>query len=109
MGLGKNLDEGLAIGLDDNLDKVEDSMGNLMNTINFVPDGLDYELYGLNPKAKNSVSNVSSVTQNTSNKNVNVYLTIEKFENNREQDVEELMSEIEYIAKKELLGNGGNA
>jgi len=109
MGLGKNLDEGLAIGLDDNIDKVEDSMGNLMNTINFVPDGLDYELYGLNPKAKNSVSNVSSVTQNTSNRNVNVYLTIEKFENNREQDVEELMSEIEYIAKKELLGNGGNA
>ena len=49
------------------------------------------------------------MTQNTSNRNVNVYLTIEKFENNREQDVEELMSEIEYIAKKELLGNGGNA
>ena len=109
MGFGQAIDQGLAIGLDDNLDNVEDSMDNLMNTINFVPDGLDYELTGLNPKKKNNISQVSNSTNNTTNKNVNIYLTIEKFENNREQDVEELMSEMEYIARKELLGNGGNA
>ena len=51
----------------------------------------------------------SDSSSNTTNKNVNIYLTIERFENNREQDVEELMSEMEYIARKELLGNGGNA
>ena len=109
MGFGQNIDQGLAIGLDDNLDTVEDSMNNLMNTINFVPDGLDYELTGLNPTARNNVSQFNNTTSSTTNKNVNIYLTIEKFENNREQDVEELMSEMEYIARKELLGNGGNA
>ena len=109
MGFGENIDQGLAIGLDDNLDKVEDSMDNLMNTINFVPDGLDYELTGLNPMRKGNVSQVNNSTSSTTNKNVNIYLTIERFENNREQDVEELMSEMEYIARKELLGNGGNA
>ena len=107
MGFGENIDEGLAIGVDDNLDKVEDSMDNLMSTMNFVPDGLDYELRGLNPKKNNSTSQVNNNTKNTTNKNVNIYLTIEHFENNREEDVEELMSEMEYIAKKELLGNGG--
>lgn len=107
MGFGENIDEGLAIGVDDNLDKVEDSMDNLMNTMNFVPDGLDYELRGLNPKKNNTTSQVNNTTKSTTNKNVNIYLTIEHFENNREEDVEELMSEMEYIAKKELLGNGG--
>jgi len=109
MTFGNQIDQGLAIGLDDNLDKVEDSMDNLMNTINFVPDGLDYELTGLNPARKNSVSQVNNNTKTTTNKNVNIYLTIEHFENNREQDVEELMAEMEYIAKKELIGNGGTA
>ena len=82
-------------------------MDNLMNTMNFVPDGLDYELRGLNPKKNNTTSQVNNTTKNTTNKNVNIYLTIEHFENNREEDVEKLMSEMEYIAKKELLGNGG--
>lgn len=109
MGFGENIDEGLAIGVDDNLDKVESSMSNLMNTINFVPDGLDYELRGLNPSKKNNVSQVNNTTKNTTNKNVNIYLNIEHFENNREEDVEELMAEMKYIAKKELIGNGGNA
>ena len=109
MGFGQNIDEGLAIGLDDNLDKVEDSMDTLMNTINFVPDGLDYELNGLNPRKKNNISQINNSTNTTNNRNVNIYLTIEKFENNRKQDVEELMAEMEYIAKKELIGNGGIA
>ena len=109
MDFGKNIDQGLAIGLDDNLDKVENSMDSLMDTMNFVPEGLDYELHGLTPKASKSVSQVNNSSSNTTNKNVNIYLTIERFENNREQDVEELMSEMEYIARKELLGNGGVA
>lgn len=109
MSFGQNIDQGLSIGLDDNLDKVEDSMDNLMNTINFVPDGLDYELTSLNPSKARSVPQVNNTTSSTTNKNVNIYLTIERFENNREQDVEELMSEMEYIARKELIGNGGVA
>lgn len=109
MDFGKNIDQGLAIGLDDNLDKVENSMDSLMDTMNFIPDGLDYELRGLTPKASKSVSQENNSSSNTTNKNVNIYLTIERFENNREQDVEELMSEMEYIARKELLGNGGVA
>lgn len=108
-GLGQNIDEGLAIGLDDGLDMVEDSMDNLMSAVNFVPEGLDYELNSLTPTAAKSVSQVNSSSSTTNNKNVNIYLTIERFENNREQDVEELMSEMEYIARKELLGNGGVA
>ena len=109
MTFGNQIDQGLAIGLDDNLDKVEDSMDNLMNTINFVPEGLDYELTSLNPSKARSVPQVNNTTSSTTNKNVNIYLTIERFENNREQDVEELMSEMEYIARKELIGNGGIA
>lgn len=109
MGLGKNLDEGLAIGVDDNLDKVEDSMDNLMNTVNFIPDGLDYELTGLNAPGSRNYSEVYNTNKTTNNKNVNIYLTIEHFENNREQDVEELMAEMEYIAKRERIGNGGTA
>ena len=109
MGFGENIDSGLAIGLEENLDKVEKSMNGLMDTVNFVPNGLDYELNGLNPTKRNSVAQVNSSTNNTTNKNVNIYLNIEHFENNREEDVEELMAEMEYIAKKELLGNGGVA
>ena len=80
-----------------------------MNTMNFVPDGLDYELRGLKTTRNGSVSQVNNTTKTTTNKNVNIYLNIEHFENNREEDVEELMAEMEYIAKKELIGNGGNA
>ena len=109
MGLGQNLDEGLAIGLDDNIDKVEDSMDNLMDTVNFVPDNLDFDMKGLNSPLGRNYSNVVNNSNKTTNKNVNIYLTIEHFENNREEDVEELMSEMEYIARKELIGNGGNA
>ena len=98
MGFGENIDEGLAIGVDDNLDKVEDSMDNLMNSMNFIPDGLDYELRGLNPSNQKGVSQVNNTNKTTTNnKNVNIYLHIEHFENNREEDVEE------------LIGNGGTA
>ncbi len=108
MGFGKNIDEGLAMGLDDNLDMVEDSMDDLMNTMNFVPEGLDYELRGLNTSKSGKGTQINNSNKTTTNnKNVNIYLTIEHFENNREEDVEELMSEMEYIARKELLGNGG--
>ena len=45
--------------------------------------------------------------ENNSNKIVNLTLHIEHFENNRKEDVEELMHEMDFIARKELLGNGG--
>lgn len=102
MNFGEQIDEGLAIGLDNGLDKVENAMDNLMDTTTFVPTDLDYGFNGLS--AKNS-KNLTSV--NNSNKTVNLTLQIEHFENNRKEDVEELMYEMDFIARKELLGNGG--
>lgn len=94
MTFGNQIDQGLAIGLDDNLNKVEDSMDNLMDTVNLVPDGLDYELTGLKSNRNKSVSQINNNTNNkTTNKNVNIYLTIEHFENNREEDCEEFGEE----------------
>lgn len=106
---GDNIDEGLALGIGKNVDKVEESMGELTEATTFVPDNLDYDLKGLNSPTARTYSQITNTNNKTTNKNVNIYLTIEKFENNREQDVEELMAEMEYIAKKELIGNGGNA
>lgn len=94
MTFGNQIHQGLAIGLDDNLNKVEDSMDNLMDTVNLVPDGLDYELTGLKSNRNKSVSQINNNTNNkTTNKNVNIYLTIEHFENNREEDCEEFGEE----------------
>lgn len=102
MNFGENIDEGLAIGLNNGLDKVEDAMDNLMETTTFLPSDLDYSFNGLSTKSSGNLTNITN-----SNKVVNLTLHIEHFENNRKEDVEELMHEMDFIARKELLGNGG--
>jgi phage-related protein len=102
MNFGENIDKGLAIGLDNGLDKVEDAMDNLIDTTTFVPSNLDYGFNGLSAMNSGNLTNV-----NNSSKVVNLTLRIEHFENNRKEDVEEIMREMDFIAKKELLGNGG--
>ena len=102
MNFGENIDKGLAIGLDNGLDKVEDAMDNLIDTTTFVPSNLDYGFNGLSAMNSGNLTNV-----NNSSKVVNLTLHIEHFENNRKEDVEEIMREMDFIAKKELLGSGG--
>lgn len=104
---GNNIDEGLALGIDDEIGTIESSMDNLIGAVNMAPDGLDYSLNGIS--SPSVTSKLGTITNNSSNKTVNVNLHIEHFENNREQDVEQLMSEMEFIVKREILGNGGTA
>ena len=106
-GYGYNIDKGLAIGIDDSIDTIDKSMSNLMDAVNIVPEGLDYNLNGISTPS--AISRIASSTTNNNSKTVNVNLNIEHFENNKDEDVKQLMSKMAYLAKKEILGNGGVA
>jgi phage-related protein len=106
-GYGYNIDKGLAIGIDDSIDTIDKSMSNLMDAVNIVPEGLDYNLNGISTPS--AISRIASSTTNNNSKTVNVNLNIEHFENSKDEDVKQLMSKMAYLAKKEILGNGGVA
>lgn len=90
--VGKNIGYGIGDGVIDSISYVENAMADLGES------------------AVNSISAtdliINATTEGLDNSNPTpLYLTIENFNNNREQDIEELMEEIEFYRKtKEVTG-----
>lgn len=90
--VGKNIGYGIGDGVTDSIGYVENAMADLGES------------------AMNSISAtdliINATTEGLDNSNPTpLYLTIENFNNNREQDIEELMEEIEFYRKtKEVTG-----
>lgn len=90
--VGKNIGYGMGDGIIESIDYVENAMTDLGES------------------AMNSISAtdliINATTEGLDNSNPTpLYLTIENFNNNREQDIEELMEEIEFYRKtKEVTG-----
>lgn len=83
--IGKNLGLGLAKGIDDTVGDVENAMSNLSS------------------KVETSVNPVINPTANSNP----LYVTIDKFYNNRDTDVQQLAEELEFYRKNSALAKGG--
>lgn len=83
--IGQNLGLGIAKGIDDTVSEVENAMSNLSS------------------KVEESVNPTINPTANSNP----LYITIDKFYNNREQDIERLAEELEFYRKNSALAKGG--
>lgn len=82
---GEMLGEGLALGIEDTIGDVEKAMRNLSSSV------------------ETSVNPVINPTANTNP----LYITIDKFYNNRETDIQQLAEELEFYRKNSALAKGG--
>jgi len=82
---GEMLGEGLALGIEDTIGDVEKAMSNLSNKVE---------------------ASVNPVINPTANSNP-LYITIDKFINNRGTDVQQLAEELEFYRKNSALAKGG--
>lgn len=83
--IGKNLGLGIAAGIDDTVGDVENAMSNLSS------------------KVETSVNPTINPTANTNP----LYITIDKFYNNRQTDIQQLAEELEFYRKNSALAKGG--
>lgn len=83
--IGVNLGLGVAKGIDDTIPEVERAMSNLAS-------GVD--------------ASVNPTINPTANSNP-LYITIDKFYNNRETDIQQLAEELEFYRKNSALAKGG--
>ena len=82
---GKYIVEGLAIGINDTIPEVEKAMSSLAGGV------------------EASVNPTINPTANTNP----LYITIDKFYNNRETDVQQLAEELEFYRRNSALAKGG--
>jgi predicted RNA-binding protein Jag len=91
---------GISVGIDANTDQVQDSLKNITS----LAKGMAVD-YGQGLNAMNSGSN-GYITNSTKNDN-SLTLVIENFTNNRQQDIENLVQEIDFYRKRMSLATGG--
>lgn len=82
---GQMLGEGLALGIEDTIGEVEKAMSNLSSGVE---------------------ASVNPTINPTANSNP-LYITIDKFFNNRDTDVQQLAEELEFYRKNTALAKGG--
>ena len=92
---GKWTGEGLAIGITDEENRVNKASKGLANSV----------IGGYNTNLKSLNSNLNSRSTNTIT-NSGLTLNIENFNNNREQDIKELVEEIAFYLKRKNLAIG---
>lgn len=83
--IGENLGLGIVAGINDTVGDVEEAMSNLSNKVE---------------------ASVNPVINPTANSNP-LYITIDKFINNRGTDVQQLAEELEFYRKNSALAKGG--
>ena len=115
--MGKFLDEGLQIGIQKNASGAIKAAGNLGSSVlNSINDGMTDSLnvgntIGQVEGAMRSLTSgvnasVNPVINPTANTNP-LYITIDKFYNNRETDIQQLAEELEFYRKNSALAKGG--
>ena len=83
--IGKNLGLGIVEGINDTVVDVENAMSNLSSRVE---------------------ASVNPTINPTANSNP-LYITIDKFYNNRETDIQRLAEELEFYRKNNALAKGG--
>jgi len=101
---GENMLLGFIDGMDNKTQTLRDKMSEIFNA----PDLTSTLDIGLNSLAKPSGQNYGyNTTNNNTTNNSNFNLTIEKFVNERTQDIENLVEEIEFYKNRKLAAKGG--
>lgn len=93
---GKWTGEGLAIGIDDENNRVTKASKGLASSV----------IGGYNANLRGIKTNSNNNTENTTTGN-GLILKIENFNNNREQDIKDLVEEIAFYLKKKNIAIGG--
>ena len=83
--IGKNLGLGIAVGINDTAKDVEEAMSNLASGVE---------------------ASVNPTINPTANSNP-LYITIDKFYNNRDTDIQQLAEELEFYRRNNALAKGG--
>ena len=106
--IGKYFDEGLQIGIEDNAKSVVGSATQLSNALVGSVDGIvadtDSAMRSLTSGVNASVNPTINPTANSNP----LYITIDKFYNNRGTDIQQLAQELEFYRKNSALARGGN-
>lgn len=106
--IGKYFDEGLQIGIEDNANSVVRSATLLSNSLVGSVDGI---VADTNSAMRSLTSGVNASVNPTINPTANsnpLYITIDKFYNNRGTDIQQLAQELEFYRKNSALARGGN-
>ncbi len=104
---GKSMDQGLAIGIDDNTNGIERSLYQIKSlTDGTFASGYDFSLNAIGANSTYGRQVSTNNVNNVSNSN-KINIIIEKVINNREQDISNLVNEISYYIKKNNLAIGG--
>ena len=105
--IGKFLDQGLQEGIEDNARSVIQTATNFGNA---VISGIDGTIQDTNSAMRMLTSGVNASVNPTINPTANsnpLYVTIDKFYNNRETDIQQLAEELEFYRKNSALAKGG--
>ena len=106
--MGKYLDLGLQEGIENNAKSV---ISTAINFSDAVVSGMSGAIDDTNAAMRMLTSGVESSINPTINPTANsnpLYITIDKFYNNRETDVQQLAQELEFYRKNSALAKGGN-
>lgn len=100
--------ENMILGFMDGIDNETANLKAKMNSVLKAPDLTANLDVGLNSLKRQANVGYGSTTNNTTNNNnSNFTLKIEKFVNEREQDIENLVEEIEFYRNRKLAAKGG--
>ena len=106
--MGKYLDLGLQEGIEDNAKSV---ISTAINFSDAVISGMSGAIDDTNAAMRMLTSGVNASVNPTINPTANsnpLYITIDKFYNNRATDVQQLAQELEFYRKNSALAKGGN-
>ena len=106
--IGKYFDEGLQEGIENNASGVVRSATTLSNSLLGSVDGI---VADTNSAMRSLTSGVNASVNPTINPTANsnpLYITIDKFYNNRGTDIQQLAQELEFYRKNSALARGGN-
>jgi cell pole-organizing protein PopZ len=105
--IGKFFDEGLQVGIEENTKQVVGSAQQLSKSLVGSVDGIvadtDMAMRSLSSDVSASVNPTINPTANSNP----LYITIDKFYNNRATDVQQLAQELEFYRKNSALAKGG--
>jgi phage-related minor tail protein len=98
--VGAMIPAGISVGINANTDEVQNSLNNITGMAKGM--ALDYS------QGVKTMNNGTGAVNNTSTNNDNSFtLIIENFQNNRQQDIENLVQEIDFYRKRMSLATGG--
>ena len=103
---GENMIQGFMDGIDNKSKALKEKMASMISAPD-LSSKVDIGLQSINSKSAGTQGNTTTTNNNTTTNNSNFTLRIDKFVNEREQDIERLVEEIEFYRQKQLTAKGG--